>query len=437
MKKNRRGKVVFAAIVVLSALALVLPAYAANEDVLVGITPLRVMPGDTAIVPLTVSNVTDLGAGTLSVTYNASVCTVTDVTSNSFIVVKNISVPGLAILSGISFSGHTGNVTFANLEIRAAGRCGESSPLNIAVETLYVYGPPPERIPAANIRVRNGTFTIVRAPGVTPVFDTGPGTYPSISGRHNGTLTPGKTISVCKMYTYTYLETRGHSKYVRIWNESGTIAEGRWSGYGGDWHNISFDTLFILRANESYRYTIRTDSYPQMIHKQNHKTPDGSLITCSEFIDAVGTRHDDWIPAITLFQPAPLDTGPGTYPSAPGTHKGTITPCYDVFVRKMYTYPCPGTLGHSEYVRIFNESGIIAEGLWTGYGSDWHNISFDPPFILKANKSYQYTILTSSYPQIIHAHRVNVPGGTFTCDEFIDVDGKRHDDWIPAITFFF
>jgi len=48
-----------------------------------------------------------------------------------------------------------------------------------------------------------------------------------------------------------------------------------------------------------------------------------------------------------------FDTGTGTYPSIFGTHNGTITPSHDVLADKMYTYPCSGTGGHSEYVRIW------------------------------------------------------------------------------------
>jgi hypothetical protein len=49
---------------------------------------------------------------------------------------------------------------------------------------------------------------------------------------------------------------------------------------------------------------------------------------------------------------AVVDTGNGSYPSISGTHTGTIKPTDDITVQKMYTYPYPGTGGHSEYVRI-------------------------------------------------------------------------------------
>ncbi len=47
-----------------------------------------------------------------------------------------------------------------------------------------------------------------------------------------------------------------------------------------------------------------------------------------------------------------FDTGHGTYPSIMGIHNGTITPNSDKNISKMYTYSCPGTGGHSEYVNI-------------------------------------------------------------------------------------
>ncbi len=136
---------------------------------------------------------------------------------------------------------------------------------------------------------------------VKAVFDTGPGTYPSISGIHNGTITPNQTITVYKMYTYPCSGTGGHSEYVRIWNTTDWNVTATWNGYKGDWHNISFDEPFTLLKDETYNYTIITGSYPQIIHKQNHTALDGSLITCEDFIDANGEEYDDWIPAITLW----------------------------------------------------------------------------------------------------------------------------------------
>ncbi len=128
-----------------------------------------------------------------------------------------------------------------------------------------------------------------------------------------------------------------------------------------------------------------------------------------------------------------FDTGTGTYPSIAGTHNGTITTNVTIAVSKLYTYPCAGTGGHTEHVIIRNESGIIAEADWDGYQVDGHNITFDVPFELVANETYNYSIRTGSYPQIIHADSKTVAGGTITCDTFVDVNGNEYEDWIPAI----
>ena len=129
-----------------------------------------------------------------------------------------------------------------------------------------------------------------------------------------------------------------------------------------------------------------------------------------------------------------FDTGSGTYPSISGMHKGTIEPYHDITVHKLYTYPCSGTGGHSEYVKIWNESWSGVEASWAGYkGDNWHNISFNTPFILKKGKIYNYSIRTGSYPQIIHAKEFNAIGGKITCTEFVDVNGKVYNDGILAI----
>ena len=103
--------------------------------------------------------------------------------------------------------------------------------------------------------------------GERPVFfDTGPGTYPSISGTHEGTIKPNQTITVSKLYTYPCSGTGGHSEHVRIWNDTWAGMEASWTGYLGDWHNVTFPESFTLVANEIYNYTIRTGSYPQIHH---------------------------------------------------------------------------------------------------------------------------------------------------------------------------
>jgi len=130
-----------------------------------------------------------------------------------------------------------------------------------------------------------------------------------------------------------------------------------------------------------------------------------------------------------------FDTGASAnpYPSISGTHYGTIKPNQTITVNKLYTYPCPGTGGHTEYVRIYNESGTIAEANWTGYKGDWHNITFDRAVVLLAGETYNYTIRTGSYPQIHHTDALPTKNGWINCTKFIDANGKVYYDWIPAI----
>ena len=127
-----------------------------------------------------------------------------------------------------------------------------------------------------------------------------------------------------------------------------------------------------------------------------------------------------------------FDTGPGTYPSISGMHNGTITPSQDIAVTGLYTYPCTGTGGHTEYIKIGNETWNKSAH-WKGYKSNWHNISFDKTVVLRANKTYNYTIHTDSYPQIHHTPALPTASGWINCTGFVDANGRRYTDWIPAI----
>jgi len=135
------------------------------------------------------------------------------------------------------------------------------------------------------------------------IFDTGAPSnpYPSISGTHTGNIIPSQDITVHKIYTYPCAGTGGHTEYVRIWNDTWAGKEAHWSGYQHDWHNITFDEPFTLFAKRTYHYEIITGSYPQIIHKPEHTTLDGSYINCTSFIDANGKTYTDWIPAIRIY----------------------------------------------------------------------------------------------------------------------------------------
>ncbi len=132
--------------------------------------------------------------------------------------------------------------------------------------------------------------------------------------------------------------------------------------------------------------------------------------------------------ALTIF-----DTGMGSYPSIMGTHNGTIVLNHNLTVHSLYTYPSSGTGGHSEYASFYYPNGsLVANGSWSGYQGDWHNITFIP-FTLESGITYNYTIITGSYPQIIHNSSYSNLAGTITNSEFIDANGRHYTGWIPAI----
>lgn len=134
------------------------------------------------------------------------------------------------------------------------------------------------------------------------------------------------------------------------------------------------------------------------------------------------------------FTAAEFDTGAGEYPSISGIHEGFIIPNRTIEVRKMYAYPCAGTGGHTEYVEICNvTSSFCINATWNGYHGDYHNITFPKQFNLTKGRIYNYTIITGSYPRIIHKQNCTTLDGSFiNCTSFVDANGKKHEGWIPA-----
>ncbi|MBA5942306.1 MAG: leucine-rich repeat domain-containing protein [Methanophagales archaeon] len=147
-----------------------------------------------------------------------------------------------------------------------------------------------------------GVEVLYDAPAVTPpVFDTDEPSnpYPSIAGTFTGTITPTKTITATKLYTYAIIGTGGHTKYALIYNET-WAAEASWDGFVGDWRNISFNRTVLLMPYETYNITLITGSYPQIHHVKALETESGWINT-SSFVDVNEKEHDGWIPAIRLW----------------------------------------------------------------------------------------------------------------------------------------
>jgi len=160
--------------------------------------------------------------------------------------------------------------------------------VNVAVDASDIAGNP----------MSQDAYSFTTTTKEAQYFDTGPGTYPSIMGTHEGTITPNKKIVVHKMYTYACAGTGGHTEYVRF-HGIGLDVNKTWNGYIGDYHNVTFDPPFTLQANTTYSYEIITGSYPQIIHEQSLPTANGT-INCTQFTDANGHTYDNWILAMRL-----------------------------------------------------------------------------------------------------------------------------------------
>ncbi len=159
-----------------------------------------------------------------------------------------------------------------------------------------------------------------------------------------------------------------------------------------------------------------------------------SMCMCIEIYSYADSTKRDNATFYCIVKSSFFDTGNGTYPSIMGTHRGTLRLDHNLTVHRMYTYPCKGTGGHSEYAAFYENGKEIANSTWNGYQGqgDYHYIEFEP-FVLKANTTYEYRIVTGSYPQIHHNTTLKVSNGEINCTEFRDANGKIYYDWIPAI----
>ena len=255
---------------------------------------------DTFNAVIRIDNVTELNSGQFDLSFDSSVVNVTDVKDGDIdgetvpIYMWNFVDAGtvrvlVSLPMGVGVSG-SGNL--AEVEFEVKGRSGDKSELDIFNGLLV-------DTEAKEIEAEwYGDEVTVKA----PIFDTGEGTYPSIFGTHEGTLTPSKDIPVQKMYTYPCIGTGGHSEYVKIWNATWEGIEAHWIGYIEDYHNITFSEPFTLEAGEMYNYTIKTGSYPQIHHTDELEVErEAGTIRCTKFTDANGKVYGDWIPAIKLW----------------------------------------------------------------------------------------------------------------------------------------
>ena len=59
-------------------------------------------------------------------------------------------------------------------------------------------------------------------------------------GTHEGEIKPSDNITVSTLYTYPCAGTGEHTESIELYDENDTlIANGRWNGHIGDYHNIT------------------------------------------------------------------------------------------------------------------------------------------------------------------------------------------------------
>ena len=284
-----------------------IPARWINDEVIVAPiqvsvnAPEYVDEGATFDVTIDVDNVADFNTGMFDLSFDPGVLEVVEVTEgriNDMAIpitmwdrVDSDTIKVMVELSGVTTVDGSGYL--AKIIFRVKGTKGDESALNISGELGGIEDGTPKEIPAKWI---GDTVRV----GVGLIFDTGPGTHPSIFGRHEGTIEVYDDITVRKLYTYPCEGTGGHTEYVRIWG-NGIDESASWDGYTGDWHNIVFSESFTLKAGKTYNYIIQTGSYPQ-IHRGHELELEGiGKISCTKFVDANGREHNDWIPAIKLW----------------------------------------------------------------------------------------------------------------------------------------
>ncbi len=169
------ANLILAGIVLLSMVSIVTMVAAQTATVQIGST--GAFPGMSTTEPIRVTNVNNLGGGTIKVSYNSSVVHVTAVangTGNAMTViawnVNNGTNPGTVRISAYNTTGRSGEVIFANVTYQAVGAIGATSGLNITVESLFntTYSDIAYTVQNGSFRVRDIVAPVVMNVNASP-----------------------------------------------------------------------------------------------------------------------------------------------------------------------------------------------------------------------------------------------------------------------------
>ena len=127
-------------ILIPSLILTVQPAGMESQTAEVSIQGATVVQGETVEVPISITNVTDLGATTIWLSYDSSVVTVEDVREGTLgsLAVGIDNTAGVTKMSWFSMTGtgKTGDFVFAYVRLKAVGSPGDESVLDLDVKEI-------------------------------------------------------------------------------------------------------------------------------------------------------------------------------------------------------------------------------------------------------------------------------------------------------------
>ena len=187
MKEEEYNKRIIVGLLVVSIILLgLLPVATAAPQTTVSIPDASANTSETVTVPISMTNVTNLGAATIWLSYDNSVVIAESVSDGDLgsIIAGIDNTAGMTKMSWFSATGMTGDFVFAYVTLNATGSADETSELNLTVKKLVDTG----NNPIAHT-VDEGMF---RASGLqpTPTLTPSSTVSPTLTSMPEGTLTP-------------------------------------------------------------------------------------------------------------------------------------------------------------------------------------------------------------------------------------------------------
>ena len=211
----------------------------------------------------------------------------------------------------------------------------------------------------------------------------------------------------CKKYIAKYLgESPEPNKYCFTDTTATTVQY--WTVIDEEQWGSTLDAVVTIVIFEGYSYEDKVNKTGK-IDAEKLKEKNGGTALTEDDLDWIRTHSNgkDKFCYTEVATPT-FDTGrsENPYPSISGKFIGTIKTNTKIIAKKLYTYACEGTGGHTEHALICN-STWCAEAKWEGYKGDWMNISFNRTVILMPYETYNDSdrLLSSDSPHSFSQNR--------------------------------